>query len=139
MSSGYTEINYLVATNEDWRDGLEIATGEAEERTPVSLIGSSFIAHIRRADDALNAVMVASTDNGRLVIAEEMGTGGDPESVGVLLWNISDDEVRQHFEPGEYVYDILWFEPGGGVDMIVAGKIEVVRGITRPVEGISWQ
>lgn len=135
----YTEINYLVSTNEDWRDGLTIASGEGNEEGPVSLVGSSFIAHVRRAEDALAIVMVASTDNGRLVIAEELDTGSDPESVGVLLWNVTDDEVRQHFEPGSYVYDILWFEPGGTVDMIVAGKIEVVRGITRPVEGVSWQ
>lgn len=132
----YTEINYLVSTNEDWRDGLTIASGEGDE--PVSLVGSSFIAHVRRAEDALAIVMVASTDNGRLVIAEELDTGGDPENAGVLLWNVTDDEMRL-IEPGEYVYDILWFEPGGTVDMIVAGKIEVVRGITRPVEGVSWQ
>lgn len=129
----YTEINYLVSTNEDWRDAMQIEDDDG----PVSLAGSSFIAHIRRFQDDLAVVLECSTSNGLLTIADGQDETAS-QTVGVLSWNVTDDVLRL-IEPGEYVYDVLWSEPGGSVDMIAGGSIQIVRGITRLPGGETWQ
>jgi len=125
MSDGYTEINYLVSTNEDWRDGFLIE----EAAAPVDLTGSSFIAHIRETENTLSIVLAASTDNGLLEIAPDQGDTGS-ETTGVVSWNVPETTMRL-IEPGEYVWDIVWIDADGNQDMIAAGSVEIKRGITR--------
>jgi hypothetical protein len=125
MSDGYTEIDYLVSTNEDWRDSLLIA----EDEEPVDLTGSSFIAHIRETKDTLSIILAASTDNGLLEIAPNQGETFSVDT-GVVSWNVAETTMRL-IEPGKYVWDIVWIDADGNQDMIAAGSIEIVRGITR--------
>lgn len=128
----YTEINYLVATNEAWRDAIEIEDADG----PVPLIDAFFIAHIRRTPNDLDVVLECSTYNGRLVIADGQDeTAG--ENVGVLSWDVP-VEILRLIEPGSYSYDLLWFEPGQEPDMIAGGTIQVVRGITRLSGDETW-
>ena len=121
--SSLTIVDYLVLTNEDWRDGLVI-TADDDGDVPVDLTGSSFLAHIRDNADRLHVIVTASTDNGKLVVS-------DPPTDGVLSWNINADEMAT-ITPGDYVYDIVWTTAGGVIDTIIAGKITVKRGVTRP-------
>lgn len=118
-----TQVDYLIRTNEDWRDSLELTTGEPESAVPVDLTGSTFRAEIRSAPDLLTVILEASTENDRLVIS-------DPATDGILSWNISTSVMAQ-LKPGLYVYDIVWTQPNGVVDTFVAGNITIERGVTR--------
>lgn len=117
-----TIVDYLVRTNEDWRDSLNLTSGVGEEAEPVDLTGSTFAAQIRSSPDALFVLLEASTTNGRLVIADAAG--------GVLSWNITADEMAT-LVPATYAYDIVWTNPDGLIDTFVAGTLTVERGITR--------
>lgn len=114
-------VDYIVATNEDWRDTLDLTSGDAD--TPVDLTGSIFIAHLRPAPDTLYTTIEASTLNGRIVIADA--------KTGQISWNINTDEMRL-IAPGVYFYDIVWISAENAVDNFVAGTVTVIRGITRP-------
>jgi hypothetical protein len=121
-----TVIEYLVLTNEDWVDTLELTTlaeDEEDDPAPVDLTGSSFAAHIRTSPDALNKIVIATTGNGRLVVAEPAN--------GLLAWNIPAEEMAV-IEPGVYFYDIVWTSADGIIDTIAAGHVTVQRGVTRP-------
>ncbi|HEY8356696.1 MAG TPA: hypothetical protein VIL30_04465 [Ramlibacter sp.] len=113
-----TTVNYLVLTNEDWRDTLELENNG----DPVDLTGSAFRAQLRTTADTLAVALDASTSNGRMVIADAPG--------GILSWNVA-PEVLEDMEPGTYVYDIVWTTPGGVEDTIVDGTITLKRGVTR--------
>lgn len=125
MSSEYTEIDYLVLTNEDWRDGIVIEDDDG----PVDLTDSTFVAHIRETANKLSIILAASTDNGLLEIAPDQGDTGS-ETTGVVSWNVPETTMRL-IVPGEYVWDIVWIDADGNRDTIAGGAIEIRRGITR--------
>lgn len=117
----YTEINYLLLTNEDWQDALCIEDKDG----PVDLAGSSFRAEVRTTEDSLAVALVASTKTGneRLLIA-------GVDAPGVVSWNVSKETLKL-LAPGTYVYDLQWTLPDAHVDTIVGGTITIKRGITR--------
>lgn len=117
-----TIVDYLVRTNEDWRDSLSLTTGVGDDAEAVDLTGSTFSAQIRSTPDTLLVLMEASTTNGKLVIADAAG--------GVLSWNIAADEMAT-LVPAIYAYDMVWTNPDGIIDTFVAGTLTVERGITR--------
>lgn len=116
----FTVVDYLVTTNEDWRDALELTD---DQDAPIDLSGSTFLAHIRESSDSLSVALVASTENGRLAIA-------DPPTSGIIAWNLAASELAL-VPPGVYVYDIVWTSAGDIADTVVGGTITVKRGITR--------
>lgn len=118
-----TIVDYLVATNENWRDSVTLESGDPAG--PVDLTGSTFRAHLRQPAEALHTVLVCTTENGRLVIADQ------EEDTGVLAWNVP-VEVLQYIEPGEYAYDVVWTDAEGNIDRFMAGKVTIQRGVTRP-------
>ncbi|WAJ27140.1 hypothetical protein [Antarcticirhabdus aurantiaca] len=116
-----TTVDFLIATNEDWRDALTLTEGEAE--TPVNLAGSSFVAQLRQPAEALHIILEASTANGMLQITA-------PTTDGTVAWNVP-PEVLRLIPPGDYAYDMVWTNADGIVDRFVAGKVTIQRGITR--------
>jgi hypothetical protein len=117
-----TVIDYLLKTNEDWQDSIELDDG-AVSPTPLDVTGSSFLAHVRTEPDSLDIVLAASTANNMLVIAEDPTTG-------VVSWNVP-KSVLSLIEPGVYVYDMVWTKADTSEDTVVEGTITVKRGITR--------
>lgn len=118
----FTQIDYLVLTNEDWEDGIALDDG-GDPAAPIDLTGSSLRAHLRTVPESLVVALEASTDNGRLLIAE------DPET-GIFNWNVPKATMAT-IEPGEYVYDLVWIKPDGSSDTVSGGTVTVQRGVTR--------
>lgn len=119
-----TLVDYLVLTNEDWRDTLDLFVGDDPETgDPVDLTGSSFRAQLRTSEHTLNVSLECSTTNGRLVV--------DEPASGRVSWNVP-PEILRTLEPGVYVYDMVWTNAGGVEDTFIAGTVTIKRGITRP-------
>jgi hypothetical protein len=117
-----TIIDYLVLTNEDWEDSIELDDG-AEDPEPLDLTGSSFKSQLRTEEGSLTVVLECSTDNGRLVI------DADPLT-GKVSFNVS-KSMLSLMTPGVYVYDTVWIKPDLSQDTVAAGTVTVKRGITR--------
>lgn len=113
-------VDYLVYTNEDWRDTLQLTTGEDE--TPIDLTGCSLRAHVRKTKNTLKKLIDASTLNGRLVIVDA--------PAGVVAWDVPVAEIEL-IEPGVYPYDMVLTDADGNVDAFAAGTLTIERGVTR--------
>ncbi len=122
-----TALNFVVSTNEDWRDTLEIKKGDPAEH--VDLTGSTFEAHMRAPIESLIPDMILSTANTRLFFDPDQD---DEDLKGRLSFNVP-KELMQYVVPATYEIDILWTNPEGQVDRIVAGKVIAQRGVTRTV------
>lgn len=123
-------IDFVVGTNEDWRDILTLyepwdgaSDGEAPpaEHDTLDLTAATFAMHLRRAPGDTTAALILSSANSRL------GLSGTPTD-GRLIWNV-DKTVMSKIAPGIYVHDITMAQ--GGVDRVVArGTVEIVLGVT---------
>lgn len=123
-------IDFVVGTNEDWRDVITLyepwsgaSAGEAPppDQPKVNLTAATFAMHLRKAVGDTTAALVLSSANSRL------GLSGAPAD-GRLIWNI-DKTVMSKIAPGLYVHDIVMVQ--GSVDRVIArGTVEVVKGVT---------
>ncbi|WP_019997235.1 hypothetical protein [Aureimonas ureilytica] len=116
-----TLVNYLVSTNEDWRDAIALVQGEAED--PVDITDDEFVAQLRLPVEALHVLLEASTTNGFLQIVP-------PGTTGLLAWNVPASIMRT-LPPGIYPYDMVWTREGNAIDRFAAGIVTIERGVTR--------
>jgi hypothetical protein len=122
-----TNLDFIVSTNEDWRDTMEIKEGDP--LAFVDLTGSTFAAHLRAPIESLIPDLIMDTTNGKLFFDPDQA---DEDLVGRLSFNVPKAEM-QYIHPATYEIDILWTNPDGLVKRIVAGKVYAQRGVTRTV------
>lgn len=117
-------VNFVVATNEDWRDSISLVTnpGESDE-APYDLTGSSFSMQLRNVAESLRVVLDLSTDNGRIIVA-------DPETGGNLSIFVPKSAIDE-IGPGSFSHDIIWTRGDGAIVNLAAGTVTFTLGITR--------
>lgn len=130
MSPYVWTIDFLVGTNEDWRDVITLyepwdgaSDGEPPpaEHDTVDLTAATFAMHLRKSLGDTSAALVLTSANNRL------GLSGTPTD-GRLMWNV-DKTVMSKIAPGTYLHDIVMTQ--GGVDRVIArGTVEITKGVT---------
>lgn len=125
------EVDFVVQTNEDWRDiitlyepwdGMDGSTPPPAEQPKIDLTDAVFSMHLRSEVDATIVALSLTSANGRI------GHSGTPND-GKIIWNV-DVAVMSTVAPGIYVYDLVMTQDE--VDRVIArGAVEVVKGVTR--------
>ena len=125
------EVDFVVQTNEDWRDiltlyepweGMDGSTPPPAEQPKIDLTDAVFSMHLRSEVDATIVALSLTSANGRI------GLSGTPAD-GKIIWNV-DVAVMATVAPGIYVYDLVMTQDE--VERVIArGTVEVVKGVTR--------
>lgn len=123
------KIDFTVGTNEDWCDSIDLTTpGDVPEPYPLTP-DWQVRQQLRTSAETLATVMDLSLANEGIVLLQ---TFDEEEALtaSVLAWN-KPKAVMQTIEPGDYVHDIVFVDPDGGIIRFAEGIVTVVRGITR--------
>jgi hypothetical protein len=110
-------MTMTVGTNEDWLDGLEYQDLQSPPQ-PIMLDGIDFEMELRSNPPAATVVLLASTDNGLIVIYDNTWQLLVPATTMLLL------------PPADYVFDMLG-RADGYTRQLASGTVTVVQGITR--------
>lgn len=114
------KIDYLISTNEDWLDAIELNDG-APTPAPLDLTGWSFHSQIRVSAEDATVMLDASTANGLHLIISS-----------ACAWNIAKAILAARLPAGVYVYDTVGTDPDGRAVRVAEGVITAETGVTRP-------
>jgi len=120
-SSAYLEL--VIANNSSWRDAFQF--GDADDTT-WNLTGQNFVMDVKATEEDEDALFSLSTGNGRIVV--------DSETLRVIHFNCTADEVHDALNPGTYVYDLVMYDNSVPVirTALMHGHVTVRQGITMP-------
>jgi hypothetical protein len=119
-SSTSSRVDLWTDNNVTWMDAFQFGK---QDDTTWNLVGQAFELDIQLSPYDVVPLLSMTTANGRIVIADE--------TLRVIHFNVSPEDIQAALRPGEYVYDLVMVN-GGVRIQLMHGTLEIVQGVTYP-------